>query len=153
MTERERQLAELFDQLFPVLMQNLLQHVTRETQKVGLTVAQFYFLRQLRRDGPWTAAQVGEALGITSGPVSGLTKRMITQGLVDRRTDEDDRRVAWFSVTERGQALLAEAERHLLSLWGHIVHEFGAERGGELLDLLAAVSGVLRQLQPGSREP
>jgi DNA-binding MarR family transcriptional regulator len=153
LTERERQLAELFDQLFPVLMQNLLQHVTRETQKVGLTVAQFYFLRQLRRDGPWTAAQVGDALGITSGPVSGLTKRMITQGLVDRRTDEDDRRVAWFSVTERGQALLAEAERHLLGLWGNIVHEFGAERGGELLDLLAAVSGVLRQLQPGSREP
>ncbi len=152
MTERERQLAEVFDRLFPVLMQNLLQHVTRETHKLGLTVAQFYFLRQLRRAGPWTAAQVGEALGITSGPVSGLTKRLIAQGLVARRADEDDRRVAWFSITERGEALLTEADENLLLLWGHIVREFGVERGAELLDLLVAVSGVLRQLQPGRPE-
>lgn len=148
MAEQEERLAQAFDQLFPVIMQNLLQHLTRETHKVGLTVAQFYLLRQLRLDGPWTAAQVGEALGITSGPVSGLTKRMITRGLLARRPDEADRRVAWFSVTELGEELLAEAERDLLALWGRVIRELGAAPAGDLLDLLTVASDLLRRMRP-----
>ena len=150
MNEREQSLAKAFDQLFSVLIQNLLQHLTREITKVGLTVVQFYFLRQLRRLGPWTAAQVGEALGITSGPVSGLTKRMIARGLVARRADDADRRVAWFSVTERGDALLAEAEERVLTLWSRVIREFGVAPAADLLDLLTVVSEILQGLSPAA---
>ena len=145
----EQALAQAFDQLFPMLVQNLLQHFKSETYKAGLTLPQFYLLRQLRMYGPWTAAQVGEALGITSGPVSGLTKRMISQGLLARRVDDTDRRVAWFSVTAKGDGLVAEASRHLVRRWRRVIEEFGAQRAEELLGQLTAIAQILRELQPG----
>ena len=148
MTEEEQGLIQAYDRMFPSLIQNLLRHLTREARLAGLTLAQFYLLRQLRTGGPWTAAQVGDALGITSGPVSSLTKRMIAQGLLRRRADQVDRRVAWFSVTPRGHELLDATELHLQELWSRVIREIGTGSASDLLDLLNVLAAVLGRMQP-----
>jgi DNA-binding MarR family transcriptional regulator len=147
--EDERDLIQAYDRMFPSLIRNLLQHLTREARLAGLTLAQFYLLRQLRSEGPWTAAQVGDALGITSGPVSSMTKRMIAQGLLRRRADRIDRRVAWFSVTQRGQEILAATEGRLQLFWGRVIRELGTGSASDLLDLLNMLAAALGRMQTG----
>ncbi len=149
MPEDERDLIQAYDRMFPSLIRNLLQHLTREARLAGLTLAQFYLLRQLRSEGPWTAAQVGDALGITSGPVSSLTKRMIAQGLLRRRADQTDRRVAWFSAAPRGLELLAATELRLQDLWGRVIQELGVGDSSDLLELLNGLAAILGRMHPG----
>ena len=153
MRDEQRSLAQAFDKLLLQLLPSLLEHVASQTRKVALTVPQLYLLRQLNAVGPWTAGQVGEALGITSGPVSGLTKRLIARGLVERRMDEHDRRVAWFSCTEAGKAVLDEAENLLVSLWGRVIGEIGLQPAAELLELVVRVATILRGLEPAAGGP
>lgn len=148
MDTNQQDLIQAYDRMFPPLIHNLLHHLTREAKLAGLTLPQFYLLRQLRGEGPWTAAQVGEALGITSGPVSSMTKRMIAQGFLHRRPDATDRRVVWFSVAPRGLEFLAAAELRLQALWRQVIEELGTGASTDLLDLLNRLAAVLGHMQP-----
>lgn len=135
------ELSRQFDELVPELVHYALHAVFLETRHVGLTVPQAYLLRQLRKLGPWTAAQVGEALGITSGPVTSLTKRLIREGLLSRDGDPHDRRVAWFSCTPRGVALLDAMSP---MVWQGFFQEIGTERAAEIFEMMRALTRHLK---------
>lgn len=58
----------------------------------GLGVSDMKALDLLMRNGPQTAGQLGTALGLTSGAVTGIADRLIRRGFARRETDAADRR-------------------------------------------------------------
>lgn len=110
----------------------------------NLSLAQYQFL-SVAAAGPVTLGRLASALGCTRGNVTGLADRLIDQGLVQRRQDADDRRVAYVELTAAGRARLAaagEAVRDALRGIG-VESRLGAWR--ELLAQQAAA------LPPGAR--
>lgn len=82
----------------------------------GLTYPQYLVLVALWRDERLTVSGIGGLLGLDSGTLSPLLKRMEAHDLVERTRDAGDERLVTVRLTERGRALqdeLADLQRCL----------------------------------------
>ena len=78
-------------------------------EELGLTYPQYLAMLVLWEAEPRSVRELGEELGLDSGTLSPLLKRLEALGLVQRRRSaEDERRVEIF-LTETGAALSARA--------------------------------------------
>ncbi len=84
-----------------------------------ITLARFDLLARLNREDGQTLAGLSRALLVTAGNVTGLVDRAERDGVVARRPDPADRRVARVWLTDRGRTLI----RELLPAHGQQVHE------------------------------
>ena len=77
-----------------------------ELRPLGVTPSQAEVLRVLRDHGPLTLNALGGLLVCETGnSPSRLVERLVTQGLVQRDTDPNDRRYLALSLTAEGKAL------------------------------------------------
>lgn len=90
--------------------------LTRLFEQHGLSMAAFSVLAALRRLGPpfrCTAGQLADTNLVSTGGITQRVDRLAQEGLVRRERDEDDRRVVYVALTEKGLALVDEvAEAH-----------------------------------------
>ncbi|XAS64938.1 MarR family transcriptional regulator [Micrococcaceae bacterium Sec5.8] len=78
-------------------------------QELGLTYPQYLVMLVLWEEDPRSVRGLGEELGLDSGTLSPLLKRLESQGFVERRRSAaDERRVEVF-LTDAGSALSARA--------------------------------------------
>ena len=78
-------------------------------EELGLTYPQYLAMLVLWEAEPRSVRELGEELGLDSGTLSPLLKRLEALGLVQRRRSaEDERRVEIF-LTDAGAALSAKA--------------------------------------------
>jgi len=129
------ELAAQFDDLFPTMASRFL-HFIDSMPGTDITRVQEFLLRHLYAQGPCTASTIGAMLGITSGPVTGLTKRLIDKGLVERRRDLEDGRVYWFSLTSVGIDFVQRVSRYRQAEWKRLIETIGVERASEGLYLM-----------------
>jgi DNA-binding MarR family transcriptional regulator len=108
------------------------------------TLPRFDVLATLERTPE--GVQLGElsrTLLVSNGNVTGIVARLVTEGLIDRRVDEADARVARVSLTPAGRAAFLEmAATH--EAWVETLFEGMAEADQtELLGLLTQLRRVL----------
>ncbi|MCL6598667.1 MAG: MarR family transcriptional regulator [Alicyclobacillus macrosporangiidus] len=145
-TPRIWALAEQVDRVLPVLAVKLVRFV-KDFPVPDVTLTQAFLLHHLRHHGPCTASMIADLLGITSGPVTSVTKRLIQRGLLHRRPDEKDGRVVWFSLTEAGEALADTLSKHSTERWAAVIREVGEERARTALEIMGNTIRVLDGLQ------
>ncbi len=73
-----------------------------------ITLPRFDLLASLERKDGQTLASLSRALLVTAGNVTGLVDRAERDGLVERRPEPTDRRVARVWLTREGRALIRE---------------------------------------------
>lgn len=73
-----------------------------------LSYTQYLVLIALWSDGSLTVGRIGELLGLDSGTLSPLMKRLESRGLVTRTRSEADERVVVVALTAAGLALRDE---------------------------------------------
>lgn len=104
--------------------------------ELGVTYPQYITLLYLWEHEEATVGQLCNALGLDTGTVSPLLKRMEVNGLVAKRRLVSDERTVMVSLTERGKALEEEARSipsHMAScLFGD--DETGARSLASVLD-------------------
>lgn len=85
--------------------------LTRVLEPFGITAAQFELLLVIDRLSASGAGcgELGRHLAAPGPDVTRMLDRLDTAGLVSRYRDDQDRRVVHARLTERGQALLADA--------------------------------------------
>lgn len=130
------QLAAAFDEMLADVSHVLVQLLGQETRRLGITIPQAHLMRQLRRRKECTAATVGDVLGITSGPVTSITRRLEQHGLIRRRRDPVDRRVVWFSLTSEGDATLDRFIADSRKFWEVVFADLGDPAG------ISAIEGL-----------
>ena len=78
---------------------------------LGLTYPQYLVMVALWQQSPRTVTELGEPLGLDSGTLSPLLKRLESAGLVTRRRRTDDERTVEITPTPKGRALEKPASR------------------------------------------
>ncbi|HEX5934139.1 MAG TPA: MarR family transcriptional regulator [Pseudorhizobium sp.] len=76
---------------------------------LGLTYPQYLVMRTLWMEDDQTVKVIGERLGLDSGTLSPLLKRLEQAELVRRVRDRDDERQVRIMLTDKGRGLEAEA--------------------------------------------
>lgn len=80
-------------------------------QELGLTGAQFQMLALIARKQVCNVSYLADKLEVKPSAITVMIDRLVQNGYVHRRHDEQDRRAVLLSVTERGGEVLEEAKR------------------------------------------
>jgi DNA-binding MarR family transcriptional regulator len=89
---------------------NLLTRLYRPLlEPLGLTYPQYLALMALWERAPRTVGELGQALGLDSGTLTPLLKRLEANGLVARKRAAEDERRVLVELTSAGQQLRARA--------------------------------------------
>jgi MarR family transcriptional regulator, organic hydroperoxide resistance regulator len=107
-------------------------------EPMGLTHPQYLVMLALWERSPLSVKELSGLLQLDPGTLSPLLKRLEAGGLISRGRDSDDERVLAVTLTERGRALRAEAEK----IPPTIVDRLGMEIA-ELEDLHAALTRLI----------
>lgn len=123
---------------------------------LGLTYPQYLAMLALwENDGP-TVAGLGGVLGLDSGTLSPLVKRLENSGLIRRERSDRDERVVRLQLTAKGAALEEEAAsvRRSVEASTGLAHDEFLRLRESLETLTAAVAGAASHrgsTGPGSR--
>jgi len=126
-------------------------------ERLGLTYPQYLVMLVLwERDG-LTVKAIGERLGLDSGTLTPLLKRLATAGLVTRSRDAEDERQVRIALSDAGRALRAEAAGLPTVIAGRLGLDVGElkrlrrEIDGLRLALDAAIEGAEAPAAPRPR--
>ena len=111
-------------------------------EPLGLTHPQYLVMLALWQHGSLSVKELSGLLQLDPGTLSPLLKRLEAAGLLRRERDPRDQRNLALSLTEKGQALRAEAEK----IPAGIVERLGMPVE-DLMSLHAALSGVIAASQ------
>ncbi|UFJ39760.1 MarR family transcriptional regulator [Brevibacillus humidisoli] len=95
------QLDEVFRQVF--------QRMTVERNKMHtreFSASQAYILEWLECRGPQKVSDLAEALGTTLSAVTALVDKLLVCGYAVRKRSDEDRRVVYVNITDKGSELL-----------------------------------------------
>ncbi len=103
-----------------------------------ITPAQYNVLRILRGSHPraLTCSEIGERLLDRTPDVTRLLKRLESADYVSRERSENDRRVVYVSITEKGLALLARLQSSMDEHVEKLLRHLSTEEQIALSDLL-----------------
>ncbi|MCL6627710.1 MarR family winged helix-turn-helix transcriptional regulator [Alicyclobacillus shizuokensis] len=145
-TTSQLEIAKELCGLGPDLVRQVVRFMAPLHEQFDLTPAQSFLLTHLYQHGPATASTIAEWMGITSGPVTNLTARFVRRGWIERRPDEADKRISWFTLTESGRLL---AQRFIAAneeLWRRVIAAMDARLVAQAVPLLKDLSTVLAGL-------
>lgn len=94
--------------VLPRLMRLAVKQVAAESQTSeieGMGGGQHRALMVLHHEGPLRSGVLAERCHVSEPNISKMLKNMERAGLVERRTDPENRRVVWVSLTPSGKAL------------------------------------------------
>ena len=117
----------------------------------GLTMPQARVLFTLIEHGERSAGELADELAVAPPTITGITDRLVKQGLVERREDPRDRRIVRLCLTDEGHQLTVEiAEKSRAYLRG-VFETLTEKRLTEIcaaLEDLAAANAKVRESAP-----
>ncbi|MCK0745150.1 MarR family winged helix-turn-helix transcriptional regulator [Chromohalobacter nigrandesensis] len=99
----------------------LRRHISEAVHPLGLTMQQYTALSVLARRSPQSNSQLAEKSLVSPQAANEMVKAMETKGLVERHPDPHHGRIIQIRMTEAGQQTLAECDRAVMALEGHML--------------------------------
>jgi DNA-binding MarR family transcriptional regulator len=119
-----------------------LERKLRQRSAGGITASQYAALVTISKKGELTLGELAAAEGVAPPSMTRIAANLEQAGLVERRPDPLDRRVARVAVSEKGAQLLAEA-RTLRALY---LSDRLSELGAEEVEVLGQAAELLNRL-------
>jgi DNA-binding MarR family transcriptional regulator len=115
-------------------------------EELGLTLQQLRFLYQLHdRDGQ-CVTELAEHMRVHPATITGLTNKLIRLRLVQRTTDQSDRRIKHIALTRSGRALVS-ADPKIVDRLRQAMRDMGEHRLQSLMPTLREVSTRVAAVQ------
>ncbi len=124
---------------------------TPAAREAGLTPTAISLLLTVVRSGPVRLSELAEAEGITPTMLSRAVAGMVQDGLLERSSDEGDRRAAWVEATAAGRRLAQRMRRERTSAVNQaleVLSEADRRRIEQALPALEALAEELKGRQP-----
>jgi DNA-binding MarR family transcriptional regulator len=117
-------------------------------RELGITVAQLFVLQQLADGKSRSINQLADETVTDPSTISGLMRRLVDAGLVNRKTSATDARRAEVSLTAKGRALLARAPKAPQAGLVAALEKMPRKRLRALTDALVELSARLGPVEP-----
>ncbi len=115
-----------------------------------VSLAEHTVLTQLATEGHLRMSELADVVLLSPSGASRLVDRLVADGLIERRPCDGDGRAVHAAITERGRALLADAESTFnAALRRLFVDRFTADEYRRLSALLLRVAPACRRRETG----
>ena len=94
--------AERIMEISPRLVKAIASYESNDLARGKITLPQFWALHSLAQ-GRCKMKSLAQQLGTSPAAATGLTNRLVSQGLVVREHDHKDRRIVWIGLSSRGR--------------------------------------------------
>ena len=123
--------------------ESVMRHFRPSLQAAGLTEQQWRTLRALNGQKEIDATRLAGATFLLAPSLTRILRDLEGRGLVIRRPDPRDARVALIALTGEGASLLSEIGAHSERIYQAIETRIGAEKLGHLMQALAEIEADL----------
>ena len=89
---------------------------------------------------------ISEELGITPGGISQQVDTLVKMGLLERKTDEKDRRAVCITLSEKGKEINQWVDQFLSNLFQKLLADVPEEKRWVFAEVLDAMSQTLEQI-------
>lgn len=114
-----------------------------EASCCGITLTQCHLLTEIGWAGAASLNTLSERLGVDKSTMSRNIEILVTDGLVSRTTDPDNRRAVTIMLTDAGRQLFDQVEVSMTQFYETLFHALPADKRSQVLEsleiLLAAI--------------
>jgi MarR family transcriptional regulator for hemolysin len=115
----------------------------RRAKAHGMTRAQWGILVWLEREPGLSQRELAEVLEVEPITVARLVDRLERAGMVERRSDEQDRRIWRLHLTGAAHPVLREIHDYRVAMTGFLTQDLSAAASAELIEKLSLMKGLL----------
>lgn len=134
-----KQFEDVFYELTKKLQLELSQSLV-----YGITPSQFLVLKRLAQ-GKVTVSELSEHLGVSLSAITSLVDRLKKSGYVERKRDEQDRRLVWLEATPSGLQQLEKCVNKRSEVMNKICEHLPDEDLENLHSIYNKILEVLKQ--------
>lgn len=113
-------------------------------EEFGLTMSQLRVLYVIREEQGPPATRIAQRLGVRPSTGTGIADHLVSQGLVERHTDPQDRRVVRIVLSALGEQVIGEFSEASRAFIRTALHELEAD---ELKILFLGLAALNREAQ------
>lgn len=111
--------------------------------ELGLTMTQLRVLFLLRAEGGASAGAMAEAFKVAPSTLTRIVDRLVRQGLVQRETDDGDRRLVRHYLSASGASTVEELERRGRARMDEVMDRLSAPQLERLVSALEDLTAAL----------
>ncbi len=119
---------------------------TAAAVEAGLTPTRVSVLLHVDRSGPMRLSGLATSEGINPTMLSRVIGHLVDAGLIERMSDEDDRRSAWAKVTEAGARLAAQIRTERTDAVNAALDELSEADRRRIEEAIPALEALAEQL-------
>ncbi|UYZ21477.1 MarR family winged helix-turn-helix transcriptional regulator [Mesobacillus jeotgali] len=110
-----------------------------------LTNDQHYTLRYINKVDTCTSSELAEVFDVKKSAITAIITRLWEKGLIQRERDENDRRLVYLSLTEKGNELFQKAEERIQALVGSFIEKFDQDEIVQFLKTYDKLNDILTE--------
>lgn len=144
---REKHIAELVDRYISVSFSVTKKAEALIKEQIGndgdLTNDQHYTLRYMHRAGSCTSSELAEVFEVKKSAITAIINRMWEKGLIQRTRDENDRRVVYLTLTDKGKELYLKTEERITRLVESFITSFDQQEIEQFIKTYEKLNEIL----------
>ncbi|MBQ4898879.1 MarR family transcriptional regulator [Paenibacillus sp. Marseille-P2973] len=121
----------------------------REVLQDDLTMDQFQIIDYIVVRGNVTSTELAESFAVGKSSITAIITRLADKGILERTRDEDDRRVVYLSLTDRGLDNYKKAQAKIMETVSTYLVHFGHD---EVEGFISVFEKLANLLEEGSGE-
>ena len=123
------------------------ESLVKEQIGSDLTNDQHYTLRYINKVGSCTSTELADIFEVKKSAITAIINRIFEKGLIDRTRDENDRRLVYLTLSDKGNELFSKTEERVHKLVESIIGEFSEEEIVQFLKTYGKLNGILQQIK------
>lgn len=112
---------------------------------VELPLMAMILLRQVHDEPGVTVSELARRMGTAKSHVSKLVDQLVSQGLLEKRTDPSDQRLIRLNITHSAIHRKGEMEDRAQTIWAEIVADLPDQAVAEVISGLQILQGALER--------
>jgi DNA-binding MarR family transcriptional regulator len=114
-----------------------------KTFNENLGISHILVLSHLRDNGKSRPSDIARSLGLTPPSLTHLSDKLIQKELAVRLADENDRRILYLTITDKGQHILKKAHQEGKKLQTQLFQQLTEEERHQLLSIYSKLSETI----------
>lgn len=138
-------IKELVDRYIKVSFSvtSIAETLVKEQIGSDLTNDQHYMLRYINQANSCTSSELSEVFNVKKSAITAIITRMYEKGLIERTRDENDRRVVYLTLTEKGNDMFEKAEDRIHKLVESFINKFDPMEIKQFIETYEKLNQVL----------
>ena len=97
------------------LSNSLGKEMAREAAVQGFNYCEFDIIRMFQMESVWTTTELAQALSTKTPTISRAVRKLVDVGILRRKRSQQDRRVVFLTITEKGLAFKRDLHKRMQS--------------------------------------